>query len=49
VMGSVDKTHFTLNNGNAFLFVQIYADDIIFGGPSHVRVSSFQEMMEKEL
>jgi hypothetical protein len=48
VMGSVDKTLFTLKHGNDFLLVQIYVDDIIFGGSSHVLVSSFQEMMEKE-
>jgi hypothetical protein len=30
VMGSVDKTLFTLNHGTGFLFVQIYMDDIIF-------------------
>jgi hypothetical protein len=36
VMGSVDKTFFTLNHGNDFLLVQIYVDDIIFGGSSHV-------------
>jgi hypothetical protein len=47
VMESVDKTPFTLNHGNSFLLVQIYVDDIIFGGSSHVLVSSFQEMMEK--
>jgi hypothetical protein len=47
-MGSVDKTLFTLNHGNYFLLVQIYVDDIIFGGSSHVLVSSFQEMMENE-
>jgi hypothetical protein len=47
VMESVDKTLFTLNHGNSFLLVQIYVDDIIFGGSSHVLVSSFQEMMEK--
>jgi hypothetical protein len=41
VMGSVDKTLFTLKHGNDFLFVQIYVDDIIFGGSSHVLVSSF--------
>jgi hypothetical protein len=41
VMGSVDKTLFTLNHGNDFLLVQIYVDDIIFGGFSHVLVSSF--------
>jgi hypothetical protein len=47
-MGSVDKTLFTLNHGNAFLLFQIYVDDIIFGGSSHTLVSDFQEMMQKE-
>jgi hypothetical protein len=47
-MGSVDKTLFTLKYGNDLLLVQIYVDDIIFGGSSHVLVSSFQKMMEKE-
>jgi hypothetical protein len=48
VIGSVDKTLFTLNHGTDFLLVQIYVDDIIFGGYSHTRVSRFQEMMESE-
>jgi hypothetical protein len=48
VMGSIDKTLFTLKHGNDFLLVQIYEDDIIFGGYFYVLVSSFQEMMEKE-
>jgi hypothetical protein len=48
VMESADKTLFTLNHDNDFLLVQIYVDDIIFGGSSHVLVSRFQEMMEKE-
>jgi hypothetical protein len=48
VMGSVDKTIFTLKHGNDILLVQIYVDDIIFGGSSHSLVSSFQEMIEKE-
>jgi hypothetical protein len=43
VMGSVDKTLFTLKHANE------YVDDIIFGGSSHYLVSSFQEMMENEL
>jgi hypothetical protein len=47
-MGSVDKTLFTLNHGNDFLLVQIYVDDIIFGGSSHSLMSCFQEMMENE-
>jgi hypothetical protein len=49
VMGSVDNTLFTLKHGNDFLLVQIYVDDIIFGGSSHTLVSSFQEMMDNEI
>jgi hypothetical protein len=41
VMGSVDKTLFTLNHGTGFLLVQIYVDDIIFGGSSHTLISRF--------
>jgi hypothetical protein len=41
VMGSVDKTLFTLNHGIDFLLVQIYMDDIIFGDSSHILVSGF--------
>jgi hypothetical protein len=48
VMGCVDKILFTLNHSIDFLYVQIYVDDIIFGGPSHTLVSRFQEMMESE-
>jgi hypothetical protein len=48
VMGSVDKTLFTLNRGTNFLLVQIYVDDIIFGVSSHSLVSIFQKMMESE-
>jgi hypothetical protein len=48
VMGSVDKTLYTLNQDTDFLLVQIYVDDIIFGGCSHTLVSIFQEMMESE-
>jgi hypothetical protein len=47
-MGSIDKILFTLKHGNDFLLIQIYMDDIIFGGSSHVLVSSFQKMMENE-
>jgi hypothetical protein len=46
VMGSVDKTIFTLKHVTDFLLVQIYVDDIIFGGSSHTLVSRFQEMMK---
>jgi hypothetical protein len=41
VMGSVDKTLFTLNHDTDFLLVQIYVDDIICGGSSHILVSRF--------
>jgi hypothetical protein len=41
VMKSVDKTLFTLNHDTDFLLVQIYVDDIIFGGSSHTMVSRF--------
>jgi hypothetical protein len=48
VIESVDKTLFTLNHDTNFLLVQIYVDDIIFGGSSHTLVSRFQKMMESE-
>jgi hypothetical protein len=48
VMGSVDKTLFTLKVGNDFLLVQIYVDDIIFSDFSHTLVSRFHEIMENE-
>jgi hypothetical protein len=47
-MGCVYKTLFTLKHDTDFLLVQIYADDIIFGGSSHALVSRFQEMMKNE-
>jgi hypothetical protein len=48
VIGSVDNTLFTLNHGTDFLLIQIYVDDIIFGGSSHALVNRFQEMIESE-
>jgi hypothetical protein len=48
VMRSVDKTIFTLKHDTNFLLVQVYVDDIIFGGSSHTLMSRFQEMMENE-
>ncbi|WVZ52064.1 hypothetical protein U9M48_003157 [Paspalum notatum var. saurae] len=48
VMGSVDKTLFLLSRGGDTLIVQIYVDDIIFGGSSHALVSSFAEQMNRE-
>jgi hypothetical protein len=41
VIGSVDNTLFTLKHGNNFLLIQIYIDDIIFSGSSHVLMSGF--------
>jgi hypothetical protein len=41
VMGSVDKTLFTLSYVNDFLLVQIYMNDIIFDDSSHTLVSGF--------
>ncbi|WVZ93676.1 hypothetical protein U9M48_039640, partial [Paspalum notatum var. saurae] len=48
VMGSVDKTLFLLSHGGDTLIVQIYVDDIIFGGSSHALVFSFAEQMSRE-
>jgi hypothetical protein len=48
VMRSVYKTLFTLNHDTDFLPVQIYVNDIIFGGSSHTLMSRFQEIMESE-
>jgi hypothetical protein len=47
-MGCVYKTLFTLKHDTDFLLVQIYVNDIIFGGSSHALVSRFQEMMKNE-
>ncbi|WVZ84665.1 hypothetical protein U9M48_031670 [Paspalum notatum var. saurae] len=45
---SPDKTLFLLSRGGDTLIVQIYVDDIIFGGSSHALVSSFAEQMSRE-
>ena len=37
-MRCVDKTMFLMRSGSDFLLVQIYVDDIIFGGSSHALV-----------
>jgi hypothetical protein len=41
------RSLFTLKHGNDFLLVQIYVDDIIFGGSSYMLVSGFQKIMEE--
>jgi hypothetical protein len=45
---SMDKTIFTLKHDTDFLFIQIYVDDIIFGGSSHTLMFRFQEIMKNE-
>ena len=47
-MGSVDKTLFLLKHNNDTLLVQIYVDDIIFGGSSNALVSRFSDLMSRE-
>ena len=47
-MGTVDKTLFLLRNDIDTLIVQIYVDDIIFGGSSHDLVAKFADDMSRE-
>jgi hypothetical protein len=47
-MGKVDKTLFLLGQGDDFLIVQVYMDDIFFGGSTHSLVARFAEDMSKE-
>jgi hypothetical protein len=47
-MGNIDKTLFLLRQGDDILIVQVYADDIVFGGSSHSLVVTFAEDMSKE-
>jgi hypothetical protein len=47
-MGFIDKTLFLLKQGTDTLLVQIYMDDIIFGGSSHALVAKFSETMSRE-
>jgi hypothetical protein len=47
-MGTMDRTLFLLKHGNGMLIVQIYVDDIVFGGSSHNLVAKFADEMSKE-
>jgi hypothetical protein len=47
-MGKVDKSLFLLRHGNDILIVQVYVDDIVFGGSSHSLAARFVEDMSKE-
>jgi hypothetical protein len=47
-IGLVDKTLFLLKQGTDTLLVQIYVDDIIFSGSSHVLVAKFADTMSRK-
>jgi hypothetical protein len=47
-MGKADKTLFLLRQGDDILIVQVYEDDIVFGGSSHSLVARIAEDMSKE-
>jgi hypothetical protein len=47
-MGKVDQTLFLLRQGNEILIMQIYVDNIVFGGSSNFLVARFAEDMGKE-
>jgi hypothetical protein len=47
-MGKVDKTLFLLRQGDHILVVQVYVDDIVFGGSSNSLVVRFAEDMSKK-
>jgi hypothetical protein len=48
VMGTVDRTLFLLKHGNDLLIVQIYVDDIVFGGSPQNLVAKFADEMSRE-
>jgi hypothetical protein len=47
-MSKVDKTRFLLRQVDDILIVQVYVDDIVFGGLSHSLLARFAEDMSKE-
>jgi hypothetical protein len=47
-MGKVDQTLFLLRQGRDILIVQVYVDDIVFGGSSNTLVARFAEEMSRE-
>jgi hypothetical protein len=47
-MGKVDQTLFLLRQGSDILIVQVYVDDIVFGGSSNSLVARFAEDMSRE-
>jgi hypothetical protein len=47
-MGKVDQTLFLLRQGRDILIVQVYVDDIVFGGSSNSLVARFVDDMRRE-
>jgi hypothetical protein len=47
-MGKVGQTLFLLRQGKDILIVQVYRDDIVFGGSSNSLVARFAEDMSRE-
>jgi hypothetical protein len=47
-MGKVDQTLFLLRRGRDILIVQVYVDDIVFGGSSNSVVARFAEDMSRK-
>jgi hypothetical protein len=47
-MGKVDQTLFLLRQGRDILIVQVYVDDIVFGGSSNFLVARFADDMSRE-
>jgi hypothetical protein len=47
-MSKVDKTLFLLRQGDDILIVQVFVDDIVFGGSSHSLVARFVKDISKE-
>jgi hypothetical protein len=47
-MGKVDQTLFLLRQGRDILIVQVYLDEIVFGGSSNSLVARFAKGMSKE-
>jgi hypothetical protein len=47
-MGKVNQTLFLLRQGRDILIVQVYVDDIVFGGSSNSLVAWFAEDMSRE-
>jgi hypothetical protein len=48
-MGKVDQTLFLFRQGRDILIVQVYVDDIVFGGSSNSLVARFAKDMSREL